>query len=335
VWQSLTADGTVSGHILSQTNTNASAQAGVMLRQSTSADSPYYAAFVTPGKGIITQYRAIKGLGTTTLPINTGSAPAYLRIARSGNYYCTYTASDGVNWSYVPGTCVTLNMSGSILAGLADTSANAGATSTATFDTVSIGTTAPPAPTICPSGWNCDDIGNPGLAGSQSRNGGTWTLLGSGSDIWGQADQFHFVSQALAADGSVSAHITSQTNTDPWAKAGVMLRQSADPGSAYYAAFVTPGNGIVVQYRSAQGGSAQQSASIAGTVPAYLMVARSGSTYSAYTSTNGTSWTKVAGSSVTLTTSGSLLAGLVVTSHSGGTLSIANFDTVNVGTTVP
>src|SRR5437588_4965142 len=97
--------------------------------------------------------------------------------------------------------------------------------------------------------------------------------------------------QSLAADGSVSAHIISQTNTSSWAKAGVMLRQSTDPGSPYYAVLVTPGNGIVVQYRSTQGGNGVQLAGITGTVPAYLRVARSGSTYSTYTSTDGQTWT--------------------------------------------
>ena len=149
------------------------------------------------------------------------------------------------------------------------------------------------------------------------------------------ADQFHFVSQALAANGRVSARVVSQTNTTGWAKAGVMLRQSSDPGSAYYAAFVTPGNGIVVQYRTAQGTGAQQSAGFAGTVPAYLMVARSGNTYTAYTSTNGTTWTVVSGSSVTLNTSGSVLAGLAVTSHDASALSTVTFETVSVSTAVP
>src|SRR5207248_10997888 len=110
----------------------------------------------------------------------------------------------------------------------------------------------------CPSNWHCADIGNPALAGSQSQSGSTWTVQGTGYDIWNASDQFHFVWQSLAADGSASAHILSQTNTSTWAKAGVMLRQSTDPGSPYYVALVTPGNGIVVQYRTTQGGNAIQ-----------------------------------------------------------------------------
>src|SRR3989440_6659054 len=145
----------------------------------------------------------------------------------------------------------------------------------------------------------------------------TTLFRSAGGDIWATSDQFHFVSQTLAANGSVSAHITSQTNTDVWAKAGVMLRQSSNPGSDYYAVLVTPSNGIGLQHHTAQGVSAQQSASLTGATPAYLMVARSGNTYTAYTSRDGYTWTPVAGSSATLNTSGSVQAGMAVTSQIG------------------
>jgi hypothetical protein len=255
--------------------------------------------------------------------------PAYLLVARSGATYTAYTSNDDYSWNPVAGSSVTLSTSGPLLAGMAVTSHNTGALSAAAFDRVSIGITVP-----CTGGWYCGDIGSPLLAGSQSLSGGTWTVLAGGSDIWGTSDQFHFVWQTLAADGSVSAHVLSQSNTNAWAKAGVMLRQSSDPASAYYAAFVTPANGIVVQYRTAQGGSAQQSASLTGTVPAYLLVARSGVTYTAYTSSDGTTWTPVAGSSVRLNMSGSLLAGMAVTSHNAKMLSTVTFDTVRVSTAV-
>src|SRR5205807_9335202 len=83
---------------------------------------------------------------------------------------------------------------------------------------------------------------------------------------------------------------------------------SGDPASMYYAVFVTPGNGIVVQYRNAQGGTTAQPVKITGTVPAYLMVARTGSTYTAYTSSDGNAWTPVVESSFTLNMSVLLVA---------------------------
>jgi hypothetical protein len=114
-----------------------------------------------------------------------------------------------------------------------------------------------------------------------------------------------------------------------------MLRQSSDPGSMYYAVFVTPSNGIVVQYRNGQAGTTTQSVKTTGVVPTYLMVSRSSGTYTAYTSSDGVNWMPLAGSSVTLSMSGPALAGMAVTSHNSGVLGTVIFDTVSVSTTIP
>ncbi len=69
--------------------------------------------------------------------------------------------------------------------------------------------------------------------------------MAGGGDIWTTADAFHLVNQTLAADGSVTRPTSPrQQNTSAFAKAGPMLRATTDPGSPYYAAFITPGEGI-------------------------------------------------------------------------------------------
>ena len=85
-----------------------------------------------------------------------------------------------------------------------------------------------------PFGWSDADIGGPGRPGYAAFNPdtGTWTVAGGGVDIWNTSDQFHFVSQSSTGDGNLTAHVASVQNTDPWAKAGLMFRDSADPGAA-------------------------------------------------------------------------------------------------------
>jgi hypothetical protein len=182
----------------------------------------------------------------------------------------------------------------------------------------------------CSSPWTCADVGGPALAGSASLSGGRWTVKGAGNDIHSSGDQFQFVSQPLAGDGSISAHVTSQTNTSPWAKAGVMLRTDGSAGSPNYALLVTPGNGIVVSYRSTQGGTTiVQHALPTGTVPVSLKVARSANTFTAYTSPGNGTWTLVPGSTVTIgAMSGPLLEGLGATSHNSAAVCTAVMDTV-------
>jgi hypothetical protein len=80
---------------------------------------------------------------STVIPVNwSGGLPAYVRIGWSGNTYTAYTSTDGVNWTAVAGSSVSLNLGSSVLAGIAVTSHNDGTLTTATLDTVSISSTA-------------------------------------------------------------------------------------------------------------------------------------------------------------------------------------------------
>jgi len=177
--------------------------------------------------------------------------------------------------------------------------------------------------------WSGADIGSPALAGSDSLSNGIWTVAGSGTDIGGTADQFHFVWQPLASDGGISAQVLTQTNTNSRARAGVMLRQSTDPGAPFYAVVVTPGNGIFVLDRTKQGAGVHTLINLAGTVPVYLQVQRTGTTYTASTSSDGVTWTPIVGSSVTLGPTGTWLAGMAVTSHTTAKVSTATFGAVS------
>jgi outer membrane protein assembly factor BamB len=335
-YQTLAADGTVTGHVTAQQDTSPWAKAGVMMRATTKAGSPYYGVFVTPGHGIAVQWRMTQGKNTSQR-LASGAVPAYLKIGRyiRGHqiYYTAYTSADGTTWTPVPGSTQVLPMTGPLLAGIAVTSHDQGTASAVTLDTVGVSTAKLPPPTLCPRTWKCKDIGqvSPG-PGSQTMSGGMWTVTGGGGDIFGTSDSFHFVYQPLAADGSMSARITSQTDTNVWAKGGLMMRLTTGPGSPYYAVFVTPGNGVAVQWRTVNGGTTTQIGTT-GTVPVYLEITRTGTTFSAFTSTDGNAWTVVPGSTVTIAgLTGSLLRGFAVTSHDTSSLSTVDYDTVQ---TVP
>jgi hypothetical protein len=336
VSQTLSADGTVTAHVTSQQNTSAWAKAGPMIRATSDPGSPYYAALVTPSNGIVVQWRTAQGGGSSQL-LTTGTVPAYLMIGRyttTGSnpqpYYTAYTSPDGTNWTAIPGSTVPINMTGPLLAGFAITSHNQGTGSSVTLDSVGLTSASLLPPGVCPNGWQCADIGGAMPPGGQTLNSGTWTVTGGGGDIWGTVDSFHFLWQSLAADGSMNARIASQTNTSAWGKGGLMLRASTDPGSPYYAAFVTPSNGVAIQWRTAQGGTSSQVLTT-GTAPVYLQVSRTGTTYTASTSTDGVTWTPVPGSSQSLANlSGALLRGFAVTSHNTGAGSTVALDTVSV-----
>jgi hypothetical protein len=310
-----------------------------MVRASTDPSSPYYAVFVTPGNGIAVQWRATAG-GSTSQVLTSGTAPAYLMVGRyttTGSnpqtYYTAYTSPDGNTWTPIPGSTQVLSMNGSLLAGFAITSHAQGTGGSVTLNSVAVTATEFAPPGICPTNWNCSDIGEiiPGPGGQDlTSSSGTWSVTGGGGDIWGTSDSFHYVWQTMAGDGTLSAQVTSQTDSDPYAKAGVMIRASSDPGAPYYAVYLTPGNGVIVQSRDAVGDNSVQEASIStGTAPVYLQITRTGTTFTAATSSDGVNWTPIAGSTASLPNlSGAVLEGLAVTSHNTGELSTAVFNSV-------
>jgi ABC-type transport system involved in multi-copper enzyme maturation permease subunit len=150
------------------------------------------------------------------------------------------------------------------------------------------------------------------------------------------ADQFSFVHRTLAGDGSITARVTSLTGLisgsggsgsgtagesptagwtqaiEPWSKAGIIIKSSTTPGSAYAAMMVTGGHGVRMQWNYTA-----DTAGLGGTVttgsPRWLRLVRHGDTITGYDSADGVSWTKVA--TVTLTgLPASAQAGLFATS---------------------
>ena len=108
------------------------------------------------------------------------------------------------------------------------------------------------------------------------------TVFASGNDIWNNADEFHYVYRPMTGDGTIIAEVVSQQYSDPWSKAGVMMRQSLDPGSPDVGAYVTPGNGVSLQWRPSQdAGATWYGNTVAGGAPYWVKLVRSGSTFTA------------------------------------------------------
>jgi len=81
---------------------------------------------------------------------------------------------------------------------------------------------------------------------------GTYTMTGAGAGVGSTADEFHFAYKMLTDPGSISivARVDSITDTDPWAMAGVMIRESLDADSKHAFACVTSGNGVALRGRT-------------------------------------------------------------------------------------
>ncbi len=337
VWQRFSQNSTIQAHITHQLPSDSLAKSGLMLRSSTDMAAPYYAAFFTPNNGLTVQARSIQGLNARIVTANTGiKTPAYLSIARWKNIFTTYLSPDGVTWTPLNGSSLTIDVPGPMLAGMVVTSHKDGTLGGADFDAVQTSASAIPAPTACPETWQCGDVGYASPRGVQlfDAHNKIWTLQGGGFDIFLKEDQFHYVWQTAIGDSAISARVAyvadSEFPGNPYAKAGVMLRQSRDMASPYYAAFVTPQNEVKVQYREQQGhgtGEITLPDSYKGAL--YLKIMRTGDLYTAYISKDGDAWSAVDGSTMDIPMGDTLLMGLAVTSHDPGAVREVTFSDLN------
>jgi TolB protein len=102
---------------------------------------------------------------------------------------------------------------------------------------------------------NSDDIGGAPIKGAAEFDAaaGRYKITGSGSDIWGKADQFHYVWREMSGNLAVTATLQFLTEGNDHRKAGIMLRRSTDADSPY-CDLVIHGNGMpAVQFRNASG----------------------------------------------------------------------------------
>lgn len=185
------------------------------------------------------------------------------------------------------------------------------------------------APTTLPSGWQTSDVGSVGIAGSATHVSGTFTVAGSGADIWGSADAFRYAYVPLSGDGEISGRVTGLQNTNAWAMAGVMMRESLAANSRHVVASVTYGNGLSETERNTTGGSSTYVNGGSGSVLNWVRVKRVGNVFTSYKSTDGVNWTQFAQSTITMGTD--IYVGLAVSAVNNGALNTATFTNVSVG----
>ena len=179
-----------------------------------------------------------------------------------------------------------------------------------------------------PPGWRSADVGNVGLSGAASFLNGRFQLLASGGDIWERADAFHFASLPLAGDGTVIARVVAMQYTDPWAKAGLMLREDDSPGAKYVFLGLTAQGGSVLQWRSTAGEPAASLDGPPAKPPYWLKLVRNGNLYRGFVSADGKIW--AAAGSATNALNARLSAGLALTAHNNSLLNSTLFESVSV-----
>ena len=187
--------------------------------------------------------------------------------------------------------------------------------------------------TALPSPWKSSNIGNVGIKGSVSYASEKFTITGSGTNIGGKRDAFNFMWQTISGNCTIICRVISQSNTNPAAKAGIMIRENLAANSKHASIVITPANGIIFLRRTSNDGSTYSTTSSGKTAPYWLKLIREGNVFRAYFSANGTNWTKL-GSDISISMNSTVYVGLVVTSCDNKKLGKAIFDNVTVSPSI-
>jgi hypothetical protein len=184
------------------------------------------------------------------------------------------------------------------------------------------------APTNLPTGWLRQDIGAPALVGQSGGALSNFTLAGNGTGIGISADQFHLASTAAIGDVTISARIVGAGNASSNARAGVMFRTDTSANSPFALVSQLSNGKIVFSYRTTAGG-ATQATSPTGTfgTAKYVRLIRTGDTFTAAYSADGTNWADLA-APVTITMPATIRAGLAASA--GTTAELAKASITNV-----
>lgn len=170
-------------------------------------------------------------------------------------------------------------------------------------------------------GLTATDIGGPGVMGeSFTCDGLTVRILGGGSDIWNLADQFHYAYRNVTGDFDARVRLHSLTQSDVWAKAGIMAREDTYSGARNVMVLATPlplNNLYQTQWRDATDGGSASAPTLA-PVPypnARVKLIRQGNRFSTFVSTDGLEWRFQHTYTPTAPYPAQVLVGLALTSH--------------------
>ncbi len=166
---------------------------------------------------------------------------------------------------------------------------------------------------------------------------GAIKMSAAGVDIWDIADEFRYAYRPLVGDGSIVARVDSLRDTDVWAKAGIMIRETLDVGSTFAAVYLTGSNGVRFQARPIGNDSATSDSAVATpeqvalVEPVWLKLERVGDAFNAYYSTDPDveGWIAMAWNPQTIPMTGAVTIGLALTSHSAGNVTVAEFSEVS------
>lgn len=180
-----------------------------------------------------------------------------------------------------------------------------------------------------PRPWLNADVGHARRPGNAEFRRSAFRVRSSGTNAVGSTDGCHFVYQPADERFEVVARLSKVQRTDPWARAGLMMRESLDAGARSVFVSVSAARGGVFHWRESFDVDAGVSLDRDMPVPVWLKLKRDGDVFTALKSRNGMQWTLV--DRVTMRMGKECYAGMAVVGVRGEVLNESVFEYVEAG----
>ena len=322
MYQKLSDDVRISVRVDSLTPAHTPSKAGVMIRASLQPDALQTSVFMSgDGELDFQRRRRAGGAITNTVATTRGTVPQWLGLERRGTRVWAYSSSDGKSWAIVGSDYVGLGAT--VYVGLAVSNEDATETTVARMSRVLV--------SGLPEGMSQRNIGRYGISGSGVQSQGTFTIKSQSVNAIGVTEeQMHFVYQPMRGDMEVEARLVSLKSASVDAEAGVMIRESLSARSRHAFAHITVGHGYAFDRRTETGWVSEHADGGAGSAPGWVRLVRRGSTFEAFQSSDGQTWTSMGSAEITM--SDQVYVGLAVVSQAPYTESTAVFDQFSAAT---
>ena len=286
------------------------------------------------------------GSGDTVLPTVSLTAPANGSTVL-GTVAVSATASDNVGVAGVQFTLDGTNLGGEVTAPPYRVSWNSGSTTdgshTLTAEardaagnrraasiTVNVanGGSTPPSP------WLVGNVGTGGTPASASYANGVFTLDAGGTELWSGTDGFGCVYQPWTGDGDLITRVATVTlpSGAVYALGGIMFRDGLTTNAMHASIVIGTDGKLKFRRRKTVGGTTLSDGPSAGTtsIPRWLRLSRRGSTFSAFYSQDGVSWTSIPAPDSTVALPSTVVIGLLALRNGATATTRATFSNVSV-----
>ena len=175
------------------------------------------------------------------------------------------------------------------------------------------------------SSYTLAAIGNPAITAAQQVVAGGVDITAGGAGFGGSNDEGSLSYQMRTGNFDVALRVAGLSLSDVSATAGLMARETLDPGSRFAAALTTPAMvGSFFEVRDPAGSASRPSGSFGGNFPyTWLRLRRAGGTFLGYASYDGQTWTLLGTASISMASQ--VYLGFTVSSHNARQPAVAQF----------